>query len=239
MPSPTERVANWRRPSRRPTLAGGGEADASAGPRRRCRRRRRSKSGSRSMTRGKQGRALAGSSSSNCWHRSGARWRCCRRPTRRSETGNAGRSVAQEERRKPTAAPAGIEIEKRVNEENARPKKRYISPATREAEYAIYYDSLRRKHRGARHARLPGAEREEAVRRADDEHHRSMPTGRVIEADIVRAVDLAHPRPARHRHRARGLDPSAASRPTCASRPTRSSSPRAFVSRATTGSKRR
>ena len=37
------------------------------------------------------------------------------------------------------------EIEKRINEENARPKKRYISPSTREEEYAIYYDSLRRK----------------------------------------------------------------------------------------------
>jgi periplasmic protein TonB len=37
------------------------------------------------------------------------------------------------------------EIEKRINEENARPKKRYISPATREEAYAIYYDKLRRK----------------------------------------------------------------------------------------------
>lgn len=37
------------------------------------------------------------------------------------------------------------EIEKRINEENARPKKRYISPATREAVYAVYYDELRRK----------------------------------------------------------------------------------------------
>ena len=37
------------------------------------------------------------------------------------------------------------EIEKRINEENARPKKRYISPATREEVYAIYYDQLRRK----------------------------------------------------------------------------------------------
>ena len=37
------------------------------------------------------------------------------------------------------------EIEKRINEENARPKKRYISPATREEVYAMYYDSLRRK----------------------------------------------------------------------------------------------
>ena len=37
------------------------------------------------------------------------------------------------------------EIEKRINEENARPKKRYISPATREEIYALYYDHLRRK----------------------------------------------------------------------------------------------
>ena len=37
------------------------------------------------------------------------------------------------------------EIEKRINEENARPKKRYISPSTKEAVYAIYYDALRRK----------------------------------------------------------------------------------------------
>ncbi len=37
------------------------------------------------------------------------------------------------------------EIERRINEENARPKKRYISPATREEVYAVYYDALRRK----------------------------------------------------------------------------------------------
>ena len=35
------------------------------------------------------------------------------------------------------------EIERRINMENARPKKRYISPATREEVYAIYYDKLR------------------------------------------------------------------------------------------------
>ncbi|TXH62669.1 MAG: TonB family protein [Burkholderiaceae bacterium] len=44
------------------------------------------------------------------------------------------------------------EIEKRINEENARPKKRYISPATREEVYALYYDQLRRRieERGTR-----------------------------------------------------------------------------------------
>lgn len=37
------------------------------------------------------------------------------------------------------------EIERRIAEENARPKKRYISPSTREEVYAVYYDGLRRK----------------------------------------------------------------------------------------------
>ncbi len=37
------------------------------------------------------------------------------------------------------------EIERRINEENARPKKRYVSPATREESYAVYYDRLRRR----------------------------------------------------------------------------------------------
>ncbi len=51
---------------------------------------------------------------------------------------------AQEERRRQLIQLLA-EIEKRINEENARPKKRYISPATREEVYAQYYDQLRRK----------------------------------------------------------------------------------------------
>ena len=37
------------------------------------------------------------------------------------------------------------QIEKQINEQNARPRRRYISPATREEVYAIYYDKLRHK----------------------------------------------------------------------------------------------
>jgi periplasmic protein TonB len=57
----------------------------------------------------------------------------------------------QEERRRQMLRMLA-EIEKRVNEENARPKKRYISPATREEVYALYYDTLRRRieERGTR-----------------------------------------------------------------------------------------
>jgi len=51
---------------------------------------------------------------------------------------------AQEDRRRQLVQLLA-EIEKRVNEENERPRKRYISPATREEVYAMYYDSLRRK----------------------------------------------------------------------------------------------
>lgn len=77
------------------------------------------------------------------------------------------------------------EIEKRVNEENARPKRRYISPATREADYAIYYDALRRKieERGTRDfpefqgKKLYG---ELTMNITIDA------VGRVVEADIVR-----------------------------------------------------
>ncbi len=36
------------------------------------------------------------------------------------------------------------EIERRINLENARPRKRYISPSAREEVYAVYYDLLRR-----------------------------------------------------------------------------------------------
>ena len=53
-------------------------------------------------------------------------------------------AVAREERRRQLFKLLA-EIERRVNEENARPKKRYISPATREEVYAVYYDRLRRK----------------------------------------------------------------------------------------------
>ena len=58
--------------------------------------------------------------------------------------GNPSEAAAREEKRRQLVELLA-EIERRVNEENARPKKRYISPATREAAYAAYVDALRRK----------------------------------------------------------------------------------------------
>ncbi len=60
------------------------------------------------------------------------------------ETGQRAEAVAREEKRRQLIKLLA-EIERRINEENAKPKKRYISPATREEVYATYYDSLRRK----------------------------------------------------------------------------------------------
>ncbi|WP_374567851.1 energy transducer TonB [Ideonella sp.] len=62
------------------------------------------------------------------------------------------RDEAEREERRRQLLRLLAEIEKRINDENARPKKRYISPATREEVYALYYDSLRRKieERGTR-----------------------------------------------------------------------------------------
>jgi periplasmic protein TonB len=57
---------------------------------------------------------------------------------------NTPEAQAQEDKRRQVVKLLA-EIERRINEENARPKKRYISPSTREEVYAIYYDGLRHK----------------------------------------------------------------------------------------------
>ena len=56
----------------------------------------------------------------------------------------ASDQVQREERRRQLSKLLA-EIERRINQENKSPRKRYISPATREAVYALYYDHLRRR----------------------------------------------------------------------------------------------
>ena len=91
---------------------------------------------------------------------------------------------AQEERRRQLVQMLA-EIEKRINEDNARPKKRYISPATREEVYALYYDALRRRieERGTRN--FP----EYRGRKLYGELVMNLTVdalGRVVEAEVVR-----------------------------------------------------
>jgi periplasmic protein TonB len=93
---------------------------------------------------------------------------------------------AQQDERRRQLLRLLAEIEKRINDENARPKKRYISPATREEVYAIYYDALRRKieERGTRN--FP----EERGRKLYGELTMNVTVdsqGRVVEAEIVRS----------------------------------------------------
>jgi protein TonB len=64
-------------------------------------------------------------------------------PDTRQTSQSDSQSAEEEKRRQLVKLLA--EIEKRINEENARPKKRYISPATREEAYAVYYSGLRSK----------------------------------------------------------------------------------------------
>jgi protein TonB len=64
-------------------------------------------------------------------------------PDPRRDTGTPLERDQEERRRQLLKLLA--EIEKRINDQNAQPRKRYISPATQEKAYAIYYDKLRRR----------------------------------------------------------------------------------------------
>ncbi len=104
-------------------------------------------------------------------------------PDPQRETGDPAERERDERRRQLLRQLA--EIEKRVNDENARPKKRYISPATREAVYALYYDGLRRRieDRGTRN--FP----EHQGRKLYGELVMNVTVdaaGRVVDAEIVR-----------------------------------------------------
>jgi protein TonB len=65
------------------------------------------------------------------------------KPPEVAQSNPAERQAFEEKRRQQLKLLA--EIERRIQEENARPRKRYVTPSTREEVFAIYYDSLRRK----------------------------------------------------------------------------------------------
>jgi protein TonB len=65
------------------------------------------------------------------------------KPPEVSTMSKAEREAFEEKRRHQLKILA--EIERRIQEDNARPRKRYVTPSTREEVFAIYYDMLRRK----------------------------------------------------------------------------------------------
>lgn len=72
------------------------------------------------------------------------------------QAGQPNDNTAQEEKRRQLLELLA-QIERRVNEENARPKRRFVSPATKEATYAVYVDTLRRKIEARGTERFPQA----------------------------------------------------------------------------------
>ena len=97
-------------------------------------------------------------------------------------------ALAQEERRL-ALLKALAEIEQRVNEQNERPRKRYLGPATREAVYAIYYDQLRRRiedHGTANFPQLQGRKLFGELSMVITVNH----DGRVLDTEVVQGSEI-------------------------------------------------
>lgn len=104
-------------------------------------------------------------------------------PDPRRDTGTPQEREQEERRRQLLKLLA--EIETRINDDSAAPRKRYVSPATREVAYALYYDRLRRRieERGTRNFPVANG------RKLYGELTMNITVdaaGRLIEADIVR-----------------------------------------------------
>ncbi|MEI6483744.1 MAG: energy transducer TonB, partial [Betaproteobacteria bacterium] len=59
------------------------------------------------------------------------------------QSANASEAAAMDQQRRQLLDTLA-EIEQRINEQNARPRTRYVSPSTREVSYALYHDHMRR-----------------------------------------------------------------------------------------------
>ncbi|WP_334153937.1 energy transducer TonB [Tepidimonas sp.] len=103
---------------------------------------------------------------------------------------DASDAQAREQRRQALVKTLA-EIEKRINEENARPRKRYISPATREEVYALYYDELRRRIEDRGTAQFP----EQGGRKLYGELAMVITVnhdGRVLDTEVVQSSGIPY-----------------------------------------------
>lgn len=62
---------------------------------------------------------------------------------RQAATASTSNEEREREQKRRQLVKLLAEIERRIQQENERPRKRYVSPATRQAVYAVYYDHLR------------------------------------------------------------------------------------------------
>ena len=65
-------------------------------------------------------------------------------PDPASQSEQSGQAASAQEEKRKLLTKQLAEIERRIQEDNERPRKHFIGPATREAVYAQYYDHLRR-----------------------------------------------------------------------------------------------
>lgn len=99
------------------------------------------------------------------------------------QPGQRALKPADEERRKQLMTLLA-QIEKRIQQENSRPRRRYVSPAAREGVHALYYDQLRQRVEEFGTRNFPEAN----GRRQYGELTMMVAvdaTGRVVEAEIV------------------------------------------------------
>ena len=70
-----------------------------------------------------------------------------------NRSSNSPAERAEQEKKRRDMVKLLAKIENRINAENARPRMRYLSPAEREASYALYYDAMRQafEARGTSH----------------------------------------------------------------------------------------
>ncbi len=70
-----------------------------------------------------------------------------------NRSSNSPQERAEQEKKRREMLKLLAKIENRINAENARPRKRFLSPAVKEASYALYYDAMRQaiEARGTAH----------------------------------------------------------------------------------------
>ena len=70
-----------------------------------------------------------------------------------NRSNNSPEQRAEQEKKRREMLKLLAKIENRINAENARPRKRFLSPAVKEASYALYYDTMRQaiEARGTAH----------------------------------------------------------------------------------------
>ncbi len=108
------------------------------------------------------------------------------------QTARTAEQIEREEKRRQLIKLLA-EIERRINAQNARPKKRYISPAAREEVYAVYYDALRHaiEDRGTEHFPQAGGKKlyGELTMIVTVNHDGKVLTTEVVESSGNRVLD--------------------------------------------------